>query len=493
MTGVRSMGAAVVLVLAPVAAGLFFLWADTYTMLVAAAAFLLAVLTFLNLRFGKTLLYPPAMFCALWTFLLVCLCLAGDYFFPVSWETLSFYVLGAAAFSFGGWMNRSSARVCLAPISPPPPDRRRFLDWILTTSVIVFVAGIPFYWRYMQELAASSPFASINSMWAVRDALIKSSEEGGMKSFSQFIFDSFSGFSILIAFLGCLEDRVSLFQKIRFYTLIGVALLFNLGTAGRVGIFFLLVGLVIIASIRRGRINYKLVCYGALAFVLAFAPVAILMNKGGDVRASVGENAVGIFRSMADYTLAGVVAFDRIVANPDAIPPVWRISRSVLQIASRLGFDVYVPPIHAEFTAIRPGMSGNAYTMYFAFLPDFGWIGTMLMVLGLGAAVTWSYRRAAQGDRIHLMLFGLLGSYTVLSGFSENFFTQLNFNVKCVSLAWFCYSVPLAWLRQSSRKPLGRAVNVGRGLPAQSVAGRPGLAKETRTLDRTGPPVTSDT
>jgi oligosaccharide repeat unit polymerase len=182
-----------------------------------------------------------------------------------------------------------------------------------------------------------------------------------------------------------------------------------------------------------------------------FAIVAVVLGKGRtNPSASLSENIAPAVEIVEWYTLGGVVAFDRIVQNPSGIRSSWSISRFFLLTANKLGASFEVPSLHAEYTMISPSMKTNVYTMYFSYFQDYGWAGIVLLPYVLGYTLTWVYRNARGGSRAALVLYGLMFSGILLSGFNEEFFLALNTLLKGVVVVWLVFSLPGWWRRNRS-------------------------------------------
>src|SRR5258708_16438678 len=76
----------------------------------------IGLLAFANYRIGgKAAFYPPVAFCGVWCAALGLCWVAGDFFYPVSAETLAIFLCGCVAFSIGSWL------AFLHPAKPPAP------------------------------------------------------------------------------------------------------------------------------------------------------------------------------------------------------------------------------------------------------------------------------------------------------------------------------------------------------------------------------------
>ena len=172
-----------------------------------------------------------------------------------------------------------------------------------------------------------------------------------------------------------------------------------------------------------------------------------MRNTGGSIDYSVGENILGVLDMARDYALVGPVAFDAIMADPTAIPSVWRIDRFFLLTANRLGAHFDVRSIHAEFTSAGDGVYQNVYTFYFAYYPDFGWPGVIVISCALGALSAWLYRRLPSGNRLVRLMFAYIIFGILISGFIDGFFLQLSTILKALALGYCLYCLPEAFYK----------------------------------------------
>src|SRR6266567_2060654 len=112
---------------------------------------ILCLMAVANYRIGdKKLFYPPVVFCFVWAADLTLVWLAGNSFYPLSTATLFIFVFGALAFSLGA---------CVALCRPQKtPARNRdpikSSGRVLSLLVLVIVAGIPFFYRWITGLTS---------------------------------------------------------------------------------------------------------------------------------------------------------------------------------------------------------------------------------------------------------------------------------------------------------------------------------------------------
>ena len=400
----------------------------------------MGLLTAANRWLGKSLLYPPALFALVWTVSLLLLSISGSLFYHVGIDTLLWYLWGACAFSTGGavaWLVSSTfaSHPRRGPANASSHRQRaidRLLNWLLLVLVLVF----PIYIYWMIQLAAESSKESF--LWAVQLQLRGYKADEGASHVS--ILDNFAVFSILVAIVCQKESDGTWQRRLRTGAAVLLALGYNLVRGERTAAVMLLISLVGISWLRAGRIKWKQLALMATLFIFVFSFIGITLQKGYvSNEASLSENFQPLVESFQLYAVGSIVAFDDVFHHPGRIPPVWKWNRVFLQAANKLGANYYVPSLNAEYVDVGPEMFMNTYTMYFAYFPDFGLLGTSLIITLLGSAVTFAYLAADRGDPQAQVLFSILLSGILLSGSSEQFLLALNFLAKALLFTFVVY------------------------------------------------------
>ncbi len=376
-----------------------------------ALALALLLVTGMNLRIGRTVVYPPALFSGIWTILLVLILLAGGFFYPLSAETLLIYFVGTIAFSAGGAVvyRRESlrARRRRTPV-------RLCAPWWTALQFAVLLVALPPYLLHLQGIAASGVY---HDVWRnLRSAAISVTRQ--RESFGWYLY--LITLSSLLA-LSLWIDFVNGVRKKRQQWLVAggfvLALTYNLSTAGRLGAIILLVS-SILAYVLRRRTYAAMAVFGLAALLIAtFAAGSILLQKGGSTRDSFRDNAYGVVQSFVTYSAGGVIAFDGVVTGSSMPADRWRTLRFEYIVANALGWQVTVPSLVSGYTNVP--MPTNVYTMYLPYWSDYGWFGVVAFPLLFGAATTWLFRRARDGDPAYTVAFSLAGCYLLLSGADE--------------------------------------------------------------------------
>src|SRR5713101_8222167 len=292
----------------------------------------LSALALVNYRIGgKALFYPPVVLCSVWAADLVLVWLAGDFFYPLSPETLVIFLCGCLVFSLGSWLVFLWPQGNPAKIHPLPKSS----NWILNLLVLVIVVAVPFCYRWITGF--SSEYSS-NLLLAARAALLDPASEVGT---GPIVFSNLASLSMMVAMIVFYEYERG---KKRSWIAIVSALTLNLLTGGRSGIVALVSALVCIDWTRTRRIRWKLLVAMFLIFVISFSVIAIYGLKG-EARpdAPLSENIVPVVQGFVLYAAGGLIAFDQVMREPDIIPHNWNINRFFLQTMNKLGARFEVP------------------------------------------------------------------------------------------------------------------------------------------------------
>ena len=257
------------------------------------------------------------------------------------------------------------------------------LDGIL----VVLALGLPFYWQAMTEGLEGIDAASL--LVNIRAAQIELSDQS--RSVSLVL-----NLNVLAQFtaIALFYEADSSFRR-RWRAALGVALALVYGAmSGTKGnAVTLLLTLAFVSSIRAQRIQPKVMAIIGAAALLIFSTGILLVNLAAPEIVDTGETANVVAEQVVVYWLGGLVAFGDIAANPNGIVSTAPIDRFFLESARTLGMAVEVPPKHADYTMVSPVLDTNVYTAYFTYFKDPGWVGMVLIMCMLGAALTVTLSR----------------------------------------------------------------------------------------------------
>ncbi len=362
--------------------------------------------------------------------------LSGETFYPISTKTLFIYFLGALSFSLGGiiaLITHKNNNECINKLICSN-QRRLFIEKFLKVMLAFLILFFPYYVYRMLSLGQTSMMPNIWMGIRYQTSILMEGELG--------ILGYIIALSHLTVFISFYETHRYNNKKYIFYLGIIVALLYQFFTMSRLGIINLIVGLIGIDSVWSGRLRLKPILIGSVALLTFFAIPAILLSKGGNLGAGIGENLTGVLKSFQVYTLGGLVALDSVVNSPSIfinayIPTV----RFFYSVANMFGANIYFPAVNMQ-NVFTPQPT-NVYTIYSSYFLDFGWWGIIIIPFIIGFLSVLIYKQAAKHNPGGTILYGIVLGSIVVSCANEAFLTTLSSWIQAIVFIILLYRFPL--------------------------------------------------
>lgn len=389
-------------------------------------------------RYGRSILFPPALLTLVWgaTFLVLFLC--GDMYYPITHNTVFIAFAGILAFSIGGLLairlpkNRSFhldkvSRMRITSI-------RRFLRWV----PLILVLNFPFFLAYLGEL--SSTIAPREGIWRqIRMASIHANATGGGIHIESSILPLIS-FAALLAVFEWTETRQDGRYALATFVL---AALYHLLNGSRSDILLLLVSAVTIYWVRSGTPPKKALLTAVLGFGLVFIVNQVAMGKfGADSNASIGENVPKVVEGVTTYWLGGIVAFDQFCQNPK-LKYGWDLNAFAIRIANKLGASFLQHNRDLEYTKVSVTQVTNVYSIFLPYYMQTDSVaGVVYLMFAVGLLSTYTYRCAIGGSCWAVFILGALIFSTLMTFFSDEFFAQITFMLKMALFSTSVYFLP---------------------------------------------------
>src|ERR1700748_1689537 len=280
-------------------------------------------------RYGRSILFPPALLTLVWaaTFLVLFLC--GDMYYPITRSTVFIAFAGIIAFSTGGLLAirlPKTRSFSLTKISAMRVTSiRRLLRWM----PLILVLNLPFFLAYLGQLSAT--IAPREGIWRqIRMASIRANATGGGIHIESSLLPLIS-FVALLAVFEWTETRRDGKHALATFVL---AALYHLLNGSRSDILLLLVSAVTIYWVRSGTPPKKVLVTALLGFGTIFIVNQVAMGKfGADTNASIGENVPKVIEGVTTYWLGGIVAFDQFCQNPK-LKYGWDLNAFAIRIAN---------------------------------------------------------------------------------------------------------------------------------------------------------------
>jgi oligosaccharide repeat unit polymerase len=408
-------------------------------MTIVASVILLLVWVF-NYIIGKGVLYPPAVFSGIWSLNILGLLIAGDTFYPIGLETYLLYIIGVVAFSFGGLFVQM--HIC-KPIAENYRSNPCVNPKIISALLLILLAFFPLYWENSIKGIDITQGAIIFQQ--IRLKMTELSDQGS----------SFSGLKNLaviaqfVAIVAIFEDNGTWKPRVQSVLAVFIAIAYGFVSGTKGNAVILLIQIFFVLSLKKKRIAWRAMAFTVGIAVIIFAGGLLLVNFAYmDIsNSSHSEMFALLAKTVQNYWLGGLVAFDRIVKDPSSIASNMPIYRFFLETGRSLGMNVAPPTLYADYTMISPTMDTNVYTIYFTYYKDIGWVGMTLIMSALGGCLTWLYQFAKPNNPIVLILYSQLCVGMIFSFNAEHFLIDLNGNIKLTLFLFCLYGMFQPWKR----------------------------------------------
>jgi oligosaccharide repeat unit polymerase len=400
---------------------------------------LLALWSVAMVRYGRSILFPPASLAIVWTVTLLAIWLCGDIYYPLTTTASQVVLAGVLAFSLGGLCALAAPLRAVGALSRVRVRRRRQIDRWLTATVILLLLNIPFSYLYFKQLSAT--IAPRESLWRQIRIAANKANVSGQETLS--IESIILPFLTIIALIAVYEYADTGRRKLRAVCLVLLAGGYQLLNGARSEVLLLLVSSVVILWLTRGAAPLRLLGVMALLFLLVFSAGQISMGKyGANSQASLVDNLPPVVEGFGTYWLGGIIAFDQNRQNPE-LRYGWDLGKFAKKILNRFGATYSERDRNLEYTKISPSQATNVYT---AFLPYYMDHGGMRGVLGLmflmGFLSAYVYRCAIRGHCWAVFTLGAFVYATIMTIFSEEFFAQITFWLKAGGISTLIYFAP---------------------------------------------------
>jgi oligosaccharide repeat unit polymerase len=378
----------------------------------------LLLLSALNFYLGKSIFYPAFVYCATWTLALFCLLSSGNMFFALSADTLAIFMWGAVTFTIGCALGQFPK----VNSSPQPREPHNIIGICLFALVLAF----PFYLHWLVGLIADNPDKLFLS--AARDSLVEIAGDAEMHPPQYVIFTTLLFFAPILAIFSWMERKGRMKRAL---LAIGLAFVYHVLTGARSAMIQLLLALLCVEWLTVGKLKIKVFAAVGVLAVLFFGLFAVIVH---------GSNAKD---ELIGYIGGPLVAYDRVVREPQIVPHNLTAASAFLERAYKLGADIKQPSRESAFIATGPNREDNVFTIYFAYI-NVGMVIGCILLFWEAFVLCLIYRSAVQGSKIAIAVYSLLFSYIAMTTFSDWLLGTLEASVKLACLtAAFYYFLPL--------------------------------------------------
>jgi oligosaccharide repeat unit polymerase len=391
---------------------------------------LFLLLTALNYRVQRSVLYPPFIFCAMWLLdlaVLRCRFIAVD---PVHNNTLWIISAGAALFSAGGLLAtltpREFLRIHLFPISPARHPR-----FLRNALVLILLCGLPILFYQVFQLAhGASGWAGF--LMQARQAQVDAAVSG--QAIHSFVLDYFLTIAIFASLLFATEKRDRQFWMVTVIAFIACIL-----STGRTSLLLLISGLCALRLLRSRKERLldaaRLLRWPIALFIVMYVAL-IFINKNTEGLAGGAAGVATYF--VVSYIVGPVAAFDAVVQAPGDFPAASSHTfEFFLKAAAVLHLTSYTSPPRFDSFVLVP-FPTNVYTVYKYYFLELGLAGALGLMLMIGLFHSLLYLKARQGGRLSMYLFAF-SLYSVLMVIFDDAYYTLGafFRAFCFGVLYF--------------------------------------------------------
>ena len=399
----------------------------------AIVSICLAIMAIFNAKFGKSYLYPPAIYSATWSFLLMGLAVSGETFYPLSFLSLAIFFCGALLFSIGGMVGTASNLHSYKVTIKSHGYNIFFVDKVLKYGLIAQVIIAPLYINQLLKISASAHAEGF--LMGVREVTSTGEEmEIGFGIYAYVV--AAMSFFTMVTFV---EIDNTLKKTVRAYLYLFITLTYHVLSGARTGAVALLITIYFINRFKSIKTSIKSIIISVTLFVIIFSIPAVLLKKGGNIDNSILVNIGTITESIRNYIFPSLVAFDiNLQNNPPATAS--QVFRSLFAIANALGTEFELP--NPVLGYIWTPIITNLYTIYYYYY-GLGLFAFAAIMYLLGIISTLLYRQAAKGIHHDIILYSLFASCLILSGVADPFLAASSYWIQAVIIIMAIYKYPI--------------------------------------------------
>lgn len=376
-----------------------------------------AALLLINYLKDKTLLAPATLFTAVWIFNYIGLFALGWYLYPISFKTHSIYLIGALSLSAGSAFGNLKLRNVPVKIYRVSNASRHITHIFLDFMLIILILALPAYISSILNMVNSTGWSDF--LYASRNVSVNQADRRPLD-----ILANLNVLATLVAMAMFYEADASRTRKIKMYISVLIAILYSLLTGSKGIIVTLPLTLMFISFIKSREINLKILFFILTISFTGFIVLLLLVDYQAQYFDISGLTKA--VEGIIGYWVAGLVAFDSVITNPTMYEATQSITRFFYETANALGAQYYVPSLHAAYTNYTQDYNTNTYTIYFSYYLDFGIIGVISIMAGLGLFLQYVYNQSIRGKIIATYFYAMFACAIILSFHGEHFFLSLN-------------------------------------------------------------------
>ncbi len=399
--------------------------------------------------FSKKLFHPSILFSLLWTIIVLMQFLVSKFvlteLYPISFETYLFVSLATLAFSLGAaYINHQLKNVIEQHSIKEKSAHQIGVFYRLFFTAIVLV-GLPFYLKSIFNIYKGSNLDNI--FIGIRSELIYGELDIGPTKY----LVSFSIVTFAINYFVFLQTR-TMQNRLILLLSFTIAMVYTVFYTGRTSLFMILAIYLGINNFMNNKNFIKKVVLMMLFFTILFSIVGIIYEKGGSAENGLSNNISSSFEYTSLYLVSPLNAMD-FKHNQGEISDY--SGNNTLGFFVKLAENIHLLPkskakdIADEYVFIP--YPTNVYTIFRAYIQDFGKGYALFIMMILGALQSFLYLKAANTKSLRYVLYySFLLFPLMLSFFRDHYFTVFSSWLKIV-----IYVEVFLFLNKHLPNPLG--------------------------------------
>lgn len=402
------------------------------TLLAACAMALLFAMSYWLFR---SWFAPAVIYTASWTLALLAVAALEPLLYGVSGDAMFYYSTSAALFVLGTLLGQGIRRPA-APAQIPASWKGSGAQVVVNVLLLILALGTPLL---AYQLVSSGNLGTVISQ--LRDARIYSvSTNGDIGSFG--LIKNLPVLGQFLVLMTVYLNRGLRRDWLRIFAASVLWLLVALPSGSKLIALQLPFMAAAAFAISRRRIPWRIAGLSILGFGVIFLMGLYYINFGYMVAEGDSVPIHQLLATMASYAYGGVIGFSKVLTLQATFPftqsPLRTPEYIVDAIALLLGFD---PPFllaseHAPFLDVGRQLSGNVYSVLYAYFGAGGMPGVFGWSLVAGLFSGWVYRAIAAGRSWAFLVYPWVAYACVMSVQSEQLFNSSLVIAKSLLLLW---------------------------------------------------------
>lgn len=366
---------------------------------------------------------PAVIYTASWTLALLAVAALEPLLYGISGEAMFYYSVSAALFVVGTLLGQRMRRPA-APAQIPTGWKGGKTQTVVNVMLLVLVLATPLL---VYQLVSSGNLGTLITQ--LRDARIDSvSANGEVGSFG--LVKNLPVLAEFLVLMTVYLNRGVTRDRLRIVAASVLWLLVALPSGSKLIALQLPFMVAAAFAISRRRIPWRIAGLSVLGFGSIFLAGLYYINFGNLVANGDSVPIHQLLATMASYAYGGVIGFSKVLILQSHFPFTQSPLRTPMYIidavALMLGLD---PPFlltseHAPFLDVGQQLSGNVYSVLYAYFGAGGMVGVFGWSLVAGLFSGWVYRAVATGKGWAFFVYPWVIYACVMSVYSEQLFNS---------------------------------------------------------------------